>query len=152
MPFSELNWMLPDPYVLVWKVEQIHIDHYQHINNVAYVAQLEKVAWSHSNQLGLDIDEYRRLDRGMAISRHIIDYLSAGHLGDEIACATWIVECDGRLKLARQFEFIRLKDGISLLKARTEFVCISLESGKPKRMPERYASVYGNAKTLVGIP
>jgi len=144
--YSDFNWLLPDPHVISWQIKSTHIDHYQHVNNVAYVAQLERVAWSHSNQLGLSIEEYQELDRGMAISKHIIDYLAAAHLGDEIFCATWIIECDRRLKLSRQFQFIRARDQLSLLRARTDFVCIALSSGKPKRMPARFIDVYGKAK------
>ena len=145
---AELNWMLPKPHVISWQIQPEEIDHYNHVNNVEYVSKLEQVAWSHSNALGLTIEEYQSLDRGMAISRHEIDYLSAALLNDELLCATWIVHCDRRLKLARQFQFIRPSDGATMLKARTEFVCIALSSGKPKRMPKRFADVYGNALTI----
>ena len=115
------------------------------MNNVAYVSQLERTAWAHSNALGLSIEQYQDLDRGMAISRHEIDYLAAAVLGDTLACATWIVACDNKLKLARQFQFIRVSDGLTMLKARTEFVCIALSSGKPKRMPKIFSETYFNA-------
>ncbi len=121
------------------------IDHYQHANNVAYVSQLEVTSWAHSNHLGLTIEQYQALDRGMAISRHQIDYLAAAHVNDIIDCATWIVECDNKLKLARQFQFIRRSDQQTLLRARTEFVCIALSTGKPKRMPQAFTQIYGPA-------
>ena len=140
-----LAWLHPNPHIIRWKIQPQEIDHYNHVNNVAYVSKLEQVAWSHSNKLGLTIEEYQSLDRGMAISRHEIDYLASALLDDELLCATWIVQCDSRLKLARQFQFIRERDGLTMLKARTEFVCIALSSGKPKRMPERFSQVYGNA-------
>jgi acyl-CoA thioester hydrolase len=142
-----IEWILPKPYISTWKVQAEQIDHYQHANNVAYVSQLEITAWAHSNALGLSIEQYQALDRGMAISRHDIHYHAAAYLGDEIACATWIVLCDGKLKLARQFQFVRITDGLTLLTARTEFVCIALSSGKPKRMPEAFVKAYGEALT-----
>ena len=143
---TNLKWLYPDPFISQWQIEQEHIDLYRHVNNVAYVRQLERTAWAHSISLGLSIEQYQDLDRGMAISRHEIDYLAAAVLDDHLLCATWIVECDHRLKLARQFQFIRQSDGLTMLKARTEFVCIALSSGKPKRMPEIFATVYGRAK------
>jgi acyl-CoA thioester hydrolase len=81
----------------------------------------------------------------MAIYRHEIDYLAAAVLGDQVSCATWIVACDHKLKLSRQFQFIRDSDGLTLLNARTDFVCIALSSGLPKRMPKIFTEVYGNA-------
>lgn len=142
----DFDWQFPNPHVLTWQVDPSQIDHYNHVNNVAYVSKLEQVAWSHSNKLGLTIEKYQQLDRGMAISRHEIDYLAAALLGDTLQCATWIVECDRRLKLARRFQFIRERDGKTLLKAKTEFVCIGLSDGKPKRMPEAFSDIYGTAK------
>lgn len=140
-----MQWQLPSPFVHTWQVTPEQIDHYQHVNNVAYVKQLEVTAWAHSNHLGLSIEQYQLLDRGMAISRHEIDYLAAAHTNDVIDCATWIIECDSRLKLARQFQFIRRSDEKTLLNARTEFICISLSTGQPKRMPKEFADAYGQA-------
>lgn len=147
---TNIRWLYPGPFITEWQIEQEHIDHYRHVNNVAYVSQLEKTAWAHSNSLDLTIEKYQDLDRGMAISRHEIDYLAAAVLNDRLLCATWIVECDHRLKLTRQFQFIRQSDGLTMLKARTEFVCIALSSGKPKRMPEIFATVYGQATIIPG--
>lgn len=143
---SDFNWHLPEPHILAWQVDSAEIDHYNHVNNVAYVSKLEQVAWSHSNSLGLTIEGYQSLDRGMAISRHEIDYLAAAVLGDKLLCATWIVECDEKLKLARRFQIIRESDGKTMLKARTEFVCIALSNGKPKRMPVEFSRIYGSAR------
>jgi acyl-CoA thioester hydrolase len=98
--------------------------------------------------LGLTIEQYQALDRGMAITRHEINYLAAAHVNDIIDCATWIVQCDHKLKLARQFQFIRRSDQQTLLTARTEFVCIALSTGKPKRMPKEFANVYGPAAQI----
>ena len=144
------HWLHPKPYISLWQVTTEQIDHYNHANNVVYVSQLEKTSWEHSNFLGLTIEQYQALDRGMAICRHEIDYLAAAVLGDRISCATWIVACDHKLKLTRQFQFIRDSDGITLLKARTEFVCIALSSGKPKRMPSIFANTYGDAMVTPG--
>lgn len=143
--YANLPWRLAAPHVLPWRIEAEHIDHYNHVNNVAYVAQLERVAWSHSNHLGLTIEKYQEFDRGMAISRHEIDYLAAALLGETLYCATWIIHCDSRLKLSRQFQFIRGSDKVTLLTARTDFVCIALSSGKPKRMPKAFSDIYGPA-------
>jgi acyl-CoA thioester hydrolase len=138
-----MYWHLPNPFIHTWRVSPEEIDLYQHANNVTYVSQLEITSWAHSNHLGLTIEQYKALDRGMAISRHEINYLAAAHVNDVIDCATWIVQCDNRLKLARQFQFIRRGDKQTLLTARTEFVCIALSTGKPKRMPKEFVDVYG---------
>lgn len=142
---DELPWLYPHAFCQDWKVDNSVIDHYGHVNNVAYVSQIEKLAWAHSNALGLTIEQYRELDRGMAIQRHELDYLQACHEGQTIACATWIVACDKRLSLSRQFQFICRERQKPVFQARTHFVCIALSSGRPKKMPTEFSSVYGPA-------
>ena len=78
-----MNWDLPTPFVIDIKVVADDIDGLGHANNAVYVSWLERCAWRHSQSLGLDLVEYRRLDRAMAVLRHEIDYRRAAVLGYE---------------------------------------------------------------------
>ncbi|BFT29851.1 thioesterase family protein [Alteromonas sp. D210916BOD_24] len=140
-----LPWMYANPYILHWQIDQTHIDHYEHVNNVAYLSQLENLAWAHSNALGLTFADYQSLNRGMVIKRHELNYHLPSHLGDTLHCATWIIDCDSKLTLKRQFQFICPKRNKVVFDALTTFVCVSLDSGAPKRMPARFIDVYGEA-------
>ena len=126
-------------------VEPKPVDGLGHANNAVYVSWLERCAWRHSQFLGLDLVEYRRLDRAMAVVRHEIDYLASAYEGQQLQMATWIVESDQRLKMDRRFQLVRPEDGATLLRARTTFVCIELSSGRPKRMPPEFVEGYGKA-------
>lgn len=139
------NWMLDNPYVQQWHIDETHIDHYQHVNNAAYLSQLESLAWAHSNALGLQFADYQALNRGMVIKRHELNYHLPTHLGDKLECATWIVHCDSKLTLKRQFQFICPKRNKTVFDAMTTFVCVSLDTGAPKRMPKQFVDVYGKA-------
>ncbi|MDH4558072.1 acyl-CoA thioesterase [Pseudomonas sp. BN417] len=143
-----MNWDMPNPFVIDIKVAADDIDGLGHANNAVYVSWLERCAWRHSQNLGLDLAEYRRLDRAMAVLRHEIDYLAAAYEDQELQMATWIVESDHRLKMDRRFQLVRPEDCSTLLRARTTFVCIELSSGKPKRMPEEFVEGYGRALQL----
>lgn len=140
-----MSWDLPAPFVLDIAVGAEHIDVLGHANNTVYVGWLEQCAWQHSQSLGLSIDDYRRLDRAMAVVRHEIDYLAAAYQGDRLQMGTWIVASDGRLSMHRQFQLRRPADGVTLLRARTRFACIELSSGKPRRMPAEFVEGYGKA-------
>lgn len=144
---KQLSWQLPNPFIRLWTVKTEHIDHYEHTNNVAYLSRLESLAWEHSRSLGLHFEDYQALDRAMVITQHKLKYHAASHLGDELACATWIVECDKKFRLARRFEFINLHTDLTVFTARTDFVCVTLSSGVPKRMPRDFNIAYGNAIT-----
>lgn len=140
-----MTWDMPNPFVIDIKVVADDIDGLGHANNAVYVSWLERCAWRHSQNLGLDLAEYRRLDRAMAVLRHEIDYLAAAYEDQELQMATWIVESDHRLRMDRRFQLVRPEDGSTLLRARTTFVCIELSTGKPKRMPEEFIEGYGAA-------
>ena len=140
-----MSWTLPDPFVIDIVVQPEDIDGLGHANNAVYVSWLERCAWRHSQSLGLDLAEYRRLDRAMAVVRHEVDYLASAYEGDQLQLATWIVESDQRLKMTRHFQLRRPADDLTLLRAQTTFVCIELSTGKPKRMPVEFVEGYGRA-------
>jgi acyl-CoA thioester hydrolase len=102
-----MGWDRATPFIIDLQVNAEDIDGLGHANNAVYVTWLERCAWRHSQRLGLDLVEYRRLDRAMAVVRHEIDYLAAAYEGDELQLATWIVDWDQRLKMTRHFQLVR---------------------------------------------
>jgi len=140
-----LNWDYPQPFLMDVNVKPEHIDGLKHVNNAVYVKWCEQVGWHHSAALGLSLNEYQTLDRALAIRRSEFEYLRAAHLGDELQAATWLTSTDDRLTLERHFQIIRVRDGVTLLRARWDLICIAMSSGRPKRMPEAFKSIYGAA-------
>ncbi len=140
-----MSWDLADPFVIDLMVTAEDIDGLGHANNAVYVNWLERCAWRHSQYLGLDLVEYRRLNRAMAVLRHEIDYLASAYEGEQLQMATWIIESDHKLKMTRCFQLWRPMDACTLLRAQTIFVCIELSSGRPKRMPVEFVEGYGKA-------
>jgi acyl-CoA thioester hydrolase len=132
----------PDPHAIELTVLPEHIDAYEHVNNSVYLNWFDQVAWSHSAALGLPMARCLSLRRGMAALRTEIDYLRAALLGDLVQVATWIIRADHRLRVARRFQVVRCSDAVVLARARTEYVCINLDSGKAVRMPEIFAQRY----------
>ncbi len=131
------------PFSLTWEIQQDDIDHYGHVNNAAYVKQMEVLAWAHSNSLGLTLSIYKELDRAMVIRTHHINYINACHLGDNISSRTWICACDNRLRLSRAFIFKNTDTGQTVLTAETEYVCATFSKGRPVKMPEVFQRIYG---------
>ena len=138
-------WDRAHAHIITIRAAAVDIDELGHVNNATYVQWLERCAWNHSQQLGLGIDQYRELQRAMVVLRHEIDYLAAAYCGDQIAVGTWIVESDGRLRLKREFQMIRVSDQTTLLRARSTFVCVDLSTGKARRMPVEFIDTYGRA-------
>jgi len=82
------------------------------------------------------------LRRGMAAHRTEIDYLRAAVLGDRVLVGTWIAGTDSKLRVQRRFQVRRAADGETLVQARTDYVCINLDSGRAARMPDVFQRAY----------
>ncbi len=146
-----MKWDWDQPNTLNILVQAEDMDKLGHANNAVYVRWLEQCAWKHSESLGLGLAEYRELDRAMVVLKHEIDYLAAAYCGDELLVATWITHWDRKLRLTRHFQLCRRSDQLTLLRARSTFVCVALSSGKPKRMPPIFAERYGSALILPSV-
>jgi acyl-CoA thioester hydrolase len=139
---SGAGFDFPNPHVLEIAVTPEDIDDYDHVNNAVYLTWLDRVAWSHSAALGVPLADCLTLRRGMAAQRVEIDYLRAALKGDLVRVATWIVSADGRLRAERRFQIQCIADGQTLARARVDYVCINLDSGRAARMPEAFARAY----------
>ncbi|MCE9648045.1 MAG: acyl-CoA thioesterase [Parvibaculum sp.] len=147
---SEIVWDHPAPFIHEVAVEANHIDDFQHTNNVVYLSWMAKTAWEHSKALGLDFTAYARLNRGMVVRRHELEYFAASHEGDRVLCATWITGNDRRLRLRRRFQMVNAKTGVTLLRGLSDFVCINIETGKATRMPPEFVAAYALTATVEG--
>jgi len=141
-PTSPIVWDWPDPFIHEVQVEPRHIDDFQHTNNVVYLSWMAKTAWEHSKALGIDFAFYKRLNRGMVVRRHELEYLAASHEGQRVLVATWITGNDGRLRLRRRFQMVNADTGQTLLRGLSDFVCIDIESGRATRMPPQFIVAY----------
>lgn len=142
-PESLMHWDHLQPYTVTVSVKPADIDALGHANNTAYVRWMEQCAWQHSAALGLDITHYHSLDRAMIVLKHALHYLAAAYEGEELVVATWIIKSDGKLRLTRHFQIVRSQDATTLLRAQSEYVCIEISSGKPKKMPIAFIEGYG---------
>jgi acyl-CoA thioester hydrolase len=137
-----MPWDYPDPFTLPLVPQAGDIDGLDHTNNGTYVRWCEKIGWAHSEKLGLDLADYQRLDRAMAIRRGEYDYLLPTQLNDHLTLATWLFAGDGRLTLERRFQLIRDSDKATVLRGRWELVCIEVSSGRARRMPPEFIQAY----------
>ena len=142
LDLSSFDWDHPGPFVVPVKVREKDIDVMGHTNNVVYLRWVEKVAWAHSNALGLDWEVYESLNRGMVARRHELDYLAASFAGEDILLATWIVENDKKVTITRAYQFIRAADGQTLLRGKSIWACIDLKAGRARRMPTEFVEGY----------
>lgn len=146
MDLTPFSWEVRAPFVQAVTVRAEDIDEFGHTNNVVYLSWLERVAWAHSQSLGLGMDEYRRLGTGCVARKHELEYLAATFAGEELLLGTWVHENDERLSMWRGYQIVRPADGRTVMRGRTHWVCVDLKSGKPRRMPAEFVKAYRPAE------
>jgi len=144
-----MSWDLPAPYTQDLVVSASDIDGLGHTNNACYVVWCESCAWAHSQALGLTVDDYRRLNRGVAIQRAEYHYAQPSFADDRLIVGTWLTACDNRLRLERRFQIRRHDSGETVLRGHWLLIGINMETGKPARFPAQFVDSYGAVVTQV---
>ncbi|CAD0187233.1 hypothetical protein RUESEDTHA_04145 [Ruegeria sp. THAF57] len=125
-----------------FRVTADDLDGFHHVNNTVYLKWLDATVWEHTRHVGLSEEACLELNRGMAVARHEIDYLSSARLEDEVVVFNWVSLNDHRLRASRRFQVVRLRDGQTILRAKSDYVCTNLTNGRPARMPEIFKTAY----------
>lgn len=123
-------------FLLPIRVLPEHLDPQGHVNNVSFVRFIQDAAVAHWQAAAP-----AELQPGIAwvVRRHEIDYLRPAFLGDELAARTWVGEPSGAT-WERFTEIHRVADAQVVVKARTVWVLIDANSGRPRRVDARIIS------------
>jgi acyl-CoA thioester hydrolase len=119
------------------------IDALGHVSNVAYLRWVQEAAQSHSTAVGLGYEAYRVLGVVFVVRRHEIDYLRPALPGDEIELVTWI-ESWSAASSVRRTRVVRVADGVDLARAATTWALVSLDHGKPCRIPPELRAAFAD--------
>ena len=139
---QELNWDYRNPHFLEFQVNENQIDILGHVNNKVYLDWCELVSWDHSKSLGVTPEIYKKLKCACVVVKNNIEYVGSLFKDDRIAISTWITETDSKLRLSRFFQIIRIHDNKVIFRSYVNYVCISLDSFKPKTMPQLFRDSY----------
>lgn len=140
-----MNWDYLDPYTIELRVTHVDIDNMGHANNASYIMWCENCAWKHSETLGLSVRDYQTLDRGVSIHKASYEYLLPTFENDRLTIATWITNCDYKLRLERCFQIINYDTEQTLMRGQWLLICTALSSGRPMRFPTEFIEIYGGA-------
>ena len=139
---TSFDWDYKNPHILEFQVLKENIDVLGHVNNKVYLDWCEIVSWDHSKSLGISPETYKDLRCAFVVIKNKIEYLGSLFENDSIIISTWITKTDSRLKLSRFFQVIRLEDNKTVFRSNVDYVCISLDTYKPIRMPELLKKAY----------
>jgi acyl-CoA thioester hydrolase len=120
------------------------VDELGHVNNLVYVRWVLDVATAHSRAVGWDFSAYRNAGGVFVVRRQEVDYLRPAFAGERVRVETWI---DGltRVTSVRRTRIVRGDD--ELARAATTWAFVSVNGGRPMRIPEEIRAAFGMAAT-----
>lgn len=141
----------PDVFSIRRQVEWRDIDAMWHMNNAMYLAYIEDAAIHVCEAHGWPLERMTEAGFGILVRRHLIEYLQAAKLGDDLDVATWY--SDARHTTAfRHYTVRRASDGELLAQARTRHVWVDLKTGRPMRIPEYFLGDFADNRALEPEP
>jgi acyl-CoA thioester hydrolase len=120
------------------------VDENCHVSNVAYIRWIQDAARAHSDAIGWTKERYQSTGCFFLIRRHEVDYLRPAMGGDQIKIVTWVDEFRPA-SATRVTRILRAKDDLELVTAKTEWVFVSIEGSRPKRIPPEVVSAFRGA-------
>ena len=120
----------PSIFTFTFTIPQSVIDENGHVNNVAYLQWMQDAAAIHHPQA---VGYKRAANTTWYAREHRLEYLLPAFLGEELEVRTWLSEIR-RVRVRRQYEFIRKSDGKVIVKGETDWVYVDAKTGRPKRL------------------
>ena len=117
------------------------VDAQGHVNNAVYLQWMDAAAFAHSKALGYDWAAYRALGASFVVRRHEVDYLASVLAHQQLVVATWPCRMH-RFTAWRRHQIIRLDDGQTVVRAATKWVFLDLNTGRPRRMPDKLIAAF----------
>jgi acyl-CoA thioester hydrolase len=156
-------------------VRHYEADAIGHVNNAAYLYYLEQAAIEHSAAAGYPLGRYREMGTLFIVRRHEVEYFRPASPGDVLEVVTWAEEIRGP-SAVRAYEVYRHSQAASevgtvavpadgllpathvsasevLVRAQTQWVYISVENGRPLRVPAELVAAFlgrGTARPASG--
>ncbi len=121
------------------RVEWRDIDTARHVNNAVYFNYIEDCGMQVAVHYGWPLARSQAAGWAAVAREHHIEYKHPAVLDDEIEISTWVT-ANSRATADRFYNISRPHDGLLLAQARTRWVWIDLQTGRPIRIPADFIS------------
>jgi acyl-CoA thioester hydrolase len=139
----------PGVYRMRRRVEWRDLDDTQHVNNAAYLAYFEDCGLQVCAAHGWPLARMQEAGFAIVARRQRIEYRQPALFDDELELTTWASDMKHTSAL-RHFAIARVGDGAPVAQARTRWVWVNLETGRPIRIPEPFLADF--APNIAGAP
>jgi acyl-CoA thioester hydrolase len=112
------------------------IDSVGHVNNAQYLSYVTDCAFEVARAHGWPAPRIQAEGIAILVRHYHIEYRQPALLDDELVVSTWLYDMR-RVTCRRAFTITRAADGAPLTQVQALYTWVSLETGRPVRIPER---------------
>jgi acyl-CoA thioester hydrolase len=124
----------PKVYTQHRRVEWRDLDSARHVNNSVYFNYIEDCGMQVAVHYGWPLSRSQEAGWAAVAREHHIEYKHPALLDDDLEISTWVTP-NGRISADRFYSITRPRDGLQLAQARTRWVWVDLQTGRPIRVP-----------------
>lgn len=128
-------------YEMRLRVRHYEMDALGHVNNAVYLNYLEQAAIDHADAMGFGAARLAALGGLFVVRRHEIEYFGAAVGGDELVVTTWPETVVGA-RAVRSYQIGDAAGTRRLVAARTLWVWIDRQSGRPRPVPREIVDAF----------
>jgi len=135
---------MPATFELSLTVASDDVDGWGHANNLVYLHWLMRAATAHSAAQGWDAARYRESGGAFVVRSHRLEYRRPCFAGDALTVRTWVEEF-AKASSRRWYRITRTNEvgaEETILEASTDWAYVSLDGGKPRRIPAELAASF----------
>ena len=119
-----------------FSVDEKPEDYLRHVNNLRYLEWFIDLAVQHANTLDWGMEVCKEMGLAWVAKSHSIEYISPAYQGDDLLIKTWIDNVTAT-RITRGYECTRIDDAQLIAKAKTVWVIVDYETGRPKALPKK---------------
>lgn len=132
---------MPLTHQRTFRVRHYECDAYNRLNYAAYLGYMQEAAFDASAAVGFGPDVLTAMGYYWLVRETEVNYLGAIKYGDTVEVRTWVAHFT-RILSYRMYEFRVQGSDVVVARARTDWVFIQNDNGKPVRIPEEMAGAY----------
>ncbi len=130
--------MISEIFTKQFIVPSSAIDSRNHVNNLSYLQWCLDAAETHWN---ITAPKEFQKEYVWYVIHHSIDYKTAAFEGEKLEINTWIEKNEG-VKSVRHYKIIRVKDGKTLIEAKTVWCLLNKKTLRPTKITEEISNLF----------
>lgn len=134
--------MASDTLVSEHRVRSFEVDSFGHVNNAVYLQYFEGARNDYMIQRGLIFEDFQNWNAGPILYSARLEYKRPARI-DDVLLIQGELTLNGRTRFRIVHDILLKSDRMLVCHAELDFAFVDLDTGRPCRVPEKFAAAFG---------